>query len=41
VKNLIKVKAACLAIEAGKTLFIDQDLSITLANKKGLAIVAV
>jgi hypothetical protein len=41
VKNLIKVKAACLAIEAGKTLFIDQDLSIKLANKKGLAIVAV
>jgi DUF1009 family protein len=41
VKNLIKVKGACLAIEAGKTLFIDQDLSVELANKKGLAIVAV
>ena len=41
VKNLIKVGAACLAIEAGKTLFIDQDSSVTLANKKGLAIVAI
>ena len=41
VKNLIKVKAACLAIEAGKTLFIDQDQSVKLANKRGLAIVVI
>jgi DUF1009 family protein len=41
VKNLIKVKAACLAMEAGKTLFIDQEASVKLANKKGLAIVAI
>jgi len=41
VKNLIKAKASCLAFEAGKTLFIDQDASIRLAGKKGLSIVAV
>jgi len=41
VKNLIRIKAACLAIEAGKTLFIDRDPSVKLANKKGLAIVAI
>lgn len=41
VKNLIRARAACLAIEAGKTLFIDQDASVKLADKKGLAIVAV
>ncbi|MEW6101992.1 MAG: UDP-2,3-diacylglucosamine diphosphatase LpxI [Candidatus Omnitrophota bacterium] len=41
VKNLIKVRAKCLAIEAGKTLFIDKEESVKLADKKGLAIVAV
>ena len=41
VKNMIKAKGACLAFEAGKTLFIDRDLSVELANRKGLAIVAV
>ena len=41
VKNLIKIKAACLAIEAGKTLFIDRESSIALADKAGLSIVAV
>lgn len=41
VKNLIKAKAVCLAIEAGKTLFIDQGQSIRLADKKALVIVAV
>jgi DUF1009 family protein len=41
VKNLIRADASCLAIEANKTLFIDQDLSLKLANKKGITIVAV
>lgn len=41
VKNLLKAKARCLAIEAGKTLFIDKEQAIALAEKKGLAIVAV
>lgn len=40
VKNLINSKAKCLAIEAGKTLFIDQEESIRLADKKGLGIVS-
>lgn len=41
IKNLIKAKAVCLAIEAGKTLFIDRVQSIKLADKKGITIVAV
>ncbi|MFH1440836.1 MAG: UDP-2,3-diacylglucosamine diphosphatase LpxI [Candidatus Omnitrophota bacterium] len=41
VKSLIRAHAACLAIEAGKTLFIDKEQSVNLADKKGLVIVAV
>ncbi len=41
VKNLIKAKASCLAIEADKTLFIDKEDSIRLADKKGVSIVTV
>jgi len=41
VKNLIRSRARCLAIEAGKTLFIDREESVALARRKGLAIVAV
>jgi len=41
VKNLIRAKAACMAIEAAKTLFIDKEESIKLADKKGISIVAV
>lgn len=41
VRNLVKAKAACLAIEAGKTLFIDQQASVALADSKGLALVAI
>lgn len=41
VKNLIRSRAACLAIEAGKTFFLDQGKSLALANKKRLAMVAV
>jgi len=41
IKNLIKAKVSCLAIEAGKTLFIDKEASIKLADKTGIAIVAV
>lgn len=40
-KNLIKAGAVCLAIEAEKTLFIDRQKSIDLANKKDIAIVSV
>lgn len=41
IKNLISAKATCLAIEAAKTIFIDKDISIQLADKKGISIVAV
>jgi hypothetical protein len=41
IKNLIKAKARCLAIEAGKTLFIDKAQALKLADKAGISIVAV
>lgn len=41
VKNFIKAGAKCLAIEAEKTLFIDKDKAIELADKKGIFVVAV
>lgn len=41
IKNLISSKAKCLAFEAGKTLFIDQEASVRLADRKGISIVAV
>jgi len=41
VKNLIKARGICLAIEAGKTIFIDKEASVGLADKKGISIVAV
>ncbi len=41
VQRLIKAKATCLAIEAGKTLFLDSREAIALADRKGLAITAV
>ena len=41
VRNLAKAKVTCLAIEAGETLFIDQEQGVGLADKQGIAIVAV
>ena len=41
IRNMAKAKAKCLAIEAGKTLFIDKEASVVLAEKKNIAIVAV
>lgn len=41
VKNLVKAGARCLAIEADKTLFIDKERSVELADKRGISIVAV
>lgn len=40
-KCLVRAGAKCLAIEADKTLFIDRDEALRLADKKGIAIVAV
>lgn len=39
-KTLVSTKATCLAIEAAKTIFIDKEKSIQLADKKGISIVA-
>lgn len=41
IKNLAKAGARCLAIEAEKTLFIDQEEGIRLADRKGICIVSV
>jgi DUF1009 family protein len=41
IKNLVRAKCSCLAFEAGKTLFIDQEESVRFADKKGVSIVAV
>ncbi|MDD5254988.1 MAG: UDP-2,3-diacylglucosamine diphosphatase LpxI [Candidatus Omnitrophica bacterium] len=41
IKAVIKAGGTCLTIEAGKTLFIDRKASIALADKKGIAVVAV
>ncbi|HTZ11392.1 MAG TPA: UDP-2,3-diacylglucosamine diphosphatase LpxI [Candidatus Margulisiibacteriota bacterium] len=41
IKTLASAGGKCLAIEAGKTLFIDRDESIALAEKKGISIVAI
>jgi DUF1009 family protein len=41
VKHLVKAGAVCLAVEAEKTLFIDREESLRLAEKKGLTVVAV
>jgi len=41
IKSLIKARAKCLAIEADKTLFIDYEYAIKLAEKKGISIVSV
>jgi len=41
VKNLIKIKAKCLAIEADKTLIIDIEKCIKLANRHNLIIAAI
>ena len=40
IQTMARVKAACLAIEAGKTLIIDREKTVTLANKANICIVA-
>jgi DUF1009 family protein len=41
VKTLISAKASCLAIEAEKTLFLDLQQSLALADRRNISIVAV
>ena len=40
IETMAKAKAACLAIEAGKTLIIDREKTVSLADKAGICIVA-
>lgn len=40
IQTMASVKAACLAIEAGKTLIIDREKTVSLANKAGICLVA-
>jgi len=40
IQTLVKSKASCLAIEAGKTLVIDINTCLKLANRAGICIVA-
>lgn len=40
IATMIKAKASCLAIEAGKTLIIDRTECLKLANRAGICIVA-
>jgi len=40
IQTMAKVKAACLAIEAGKTLIIDREKTVALANKSGICLLA-
>lgn len=39
-QHMIQSRCACLAIEAGKTLIIDKDKTLQLANKAGICIVS-
>lgn len=41
IKNIAAAGGSCLAIEAKKTIFLDRESSIRLADKKGITIVAV
>ena len=40
IKHMILVRAKCLAIEAGKTIIIDKDVCIRLADSKKISVVA-
>jgi DUF1009 family protein len=41
VDTMIRAGAACLAVEAGRTLLFDRDALLKLANEKNIAIVGV
>ena len=40
IKTMIKAKASCLAIEAGKTIIIDQKICLKLADKAKICIIS-
>jgi DUF1009 family protein len=41
IKVMLKVRASCLAIEADKTLFLDKEKSLALADKNNICVIAV
>ena len=41
IRSMAEIKAGCLAIEAKKTLIIDREETIALADNKGISIIAV
>jgi hypothetical protein len=41
IQNLIKAGAKCLAVEADRTLFIDRDVAVRLADRRGVSIVGI
>jgi UDP-2,3-diacylglucosamine hydrolase len=41
IKTLIRARVACIAVEAGKTLIIDMESAIDLANRRGICVVSV
>jgi len=40
IQTMTRARARCLGIEAGKTLLLDRDRCVRLANKAGICIVA-
>ncbi|MDP8260592.1 MAG: UDP-2,3-diacylglucosamine diphosphatase LpxI [Candidatus Gygaella obscura] len=40
IKNLIRIKATCLAVEAEKTIILDKDSCVKMADKNSIAIIA-
>jgi len=40
IQTMARVKAACLAVTAGKTLIIDREKTVSLANKAGICLLA-
>jgi DUF1009 family protein len=40
IKQMQKSRCACLAVEAGKTIIIDRDITVKMANKAGICIVS-
>ena len=40
IQTMTSVKASCLAIEAGKTLIIDREKTVSLANQAGICLIA-
>jgi DUF1009 family protein len=40
IASMVQVKAACLAIEAGKTIILDREMLLQEADRAGISIIA-